>query len=94
VLLILVILATAALEKTSLLGRISQVIGTGSLPITMLKLGFFIAILSSFSNNTAVVASLISVVRRNQVHAPSTLLLPLSYAAILGDPIAHRVDHQ
>lgn len=82
--LILLILTTAALEKTSLLGRLSQVIGSDSLPVTMAKLGFSTAILSSFTNNTAVVGSLISVVRRNQTHAPSKLLLPLSYAAILG----------
>lgn len=84
VILVLLVLATAALEKTSLFGRLSQAIGTGSLPVTMAKLGLSTAVLSSFSNNTAVVASLISVVRRNQRHAPSKLLLPLSYAAILG----------
>ncbi len=84
VILVLLVLATAALEKTSLFGRLSMAIGKGSLPVTMAKLGMSTAILSSFSNNTAVVASLISVVRRNQLHAPSKLLLPLSYAAILG----------
>ncbi|MGS0730560.1 SLC13 family permease, partial [Shewanella sp. 0m-11] len=46
--------------------------------------GLSTALLSSFTNNTAVVASLIGVVRRNQAHAPAKLLLPLSYAAILG----------
>ncbi|MCE9686944.1 SLC13 family permease [Shewanella sp. AS16] len=82
--LVLLVLATTALEKTSLLGKLSQVIGNGSLTLTMAKLGFSTALLSSFTNNTAVVASLIGVVRRNQSHAPAKLLLPLSYAAILG----------
>ncbi len=82
--LVLLVLATTALEKTPLLGRLSQVIGSGSLGLTMAKLGFSTALLSSFTNNTAVVASLIGVVRRNQQHAPAKLLLPLSYAAILG----------
>ena len=82
--LVLLVLAATALEKTSLLGKLSQVIGNSSLPITMAKLGLSTALLSSFTNNTAVVASLIGVVRRNQVHAPAKLLLPLNYAAILG----------
>ncbi|MFT5789308.1 MAG: di/tricarboxylate transporter, partial [Shewanella sp.] len=82
--LVLIILATTALEKTSLLGKLSQVVGQGSLASTMAKLGFSTALLSSFTNNTAVVSSLIGVVRRNQTHAPAKLLLPLSYAAILG----------
>ncbi|ACJ30724.1 TrkA-C [Shewanella piezotolerans WP3] len=82
--LVLIILSTAALEKTSLLGKLSQVVGQGSLASTMAKLGLSTALLSSFTNNTAVVSSLIGVVRRNQSHAPAKLLLPLSYAAILG----------
>lgn len=82
--LVLLVLAATALEKTSLLGKLSQVIGNSSLPMTMAKLGFSTALLSPFTNNTAVVASLIGVVRRNQAHAPAKLLLPLNYAAILG----------
>nr|WP_280925578.1 SLC13 family permease [Shewanella septentrionalis] len=82
--LVLLVLAATALEKTSLLGKLSQVIGNSSLPMTMAKLGLSTALLSSFTNNTAVVASLIGVVRRNQAHAPAKLLLPLNYAAILG----------
>ncbi|MDT3273209.1 SLC13 family permease [Shewanella sp. SP2S2-4] len=82
--LVLLVLAATALEKTSLLGKLSQVIGNSSLPKTMAKLGLSTALLSSFTNNTAVVASLIGVVRRNQAHAPAKLLLPLNYAAILG----------
>ena len=82
--LVLLVLAATALEKTSLLGKLSQVIGNSSLLTTMAKLGLSTALLSSFTNNTAVVASLIGVVRRNQAHAPAKLLLPLNYAAILG----------
>lgn len=82
--LVLLVLGATALEKTSLLGKLSQVIGNSSLPMTMAKLVFSTALLSSFTNNTAVVASLIGVVRRNQAHAPAKLLLPLNYAAILG----------
>lgn len=38
----------------------------------------------SFLNNTAVVASFMSMVKNNQFHAPSKLLIPLSYFAIAG----------
>jgi di/tricarboxylate transporter len=82
--LVLLVLAATALEKTSLLGKLSQSISKGSLTLTLAKLGISTALLSSFTNNTAVVASLIGVVRRNQAHAPTKLLLPLNYAAILG----------
>ena len=84
IVLVLLVLAATALEKTWLIGKLSQVIGKGSLFSTLAKMGVSTAILSSFTNNTAVVASLIGVVRRNQAHAPSKLLLPLNYAAILG----------
>ena len=82
--LVLLLLCSVALEKTSLIGQISKIIGRGSFYGTMAKLGFSTAFLSSFTNNTAVVASLIGAVRRNQQHDPAKLLLPLSYAAILG----------
>ena len=84
IVLVLLVLAATALEKTWLIGKLSQVIGKGSLFSTLAKMGVSTALLSSFTNNTAVVASLIGVVRRNQAHAPSKLLLPLNYAAILG----------
>nr|WP_256260956.1 SLC13 family permease [Shewanella sp. NIFS-20-20] len=82
--LMLLMLVSLALEKTRLLTRLSRSIGRGSLSITLLRLSFSTALLSSFTNNTAVVASLIGAVRHNTGHAPTKLLLPLSYAAILG----------
>lgn len=82
--LILLLLCALALEKTSVMGQLSKIIGRGSFYATMAKLGFSTALLSSFTNNTAVVASLIGIVNRNQHHDPTKLLLPLSYAAILG----------
>lgn len=80
----LLLLCGIALEKTPLLTLMGKIIGKGSLAITIGKLGFSTALLSSFTNNTAVVASMISAIRRNSSHVPSKLLLPLSYAAILG----------
>ncbi|SHO54839.1 SLC13 family permease [Vibrio quintilis] len=82
--LVLLILASTALEKTRLIGWVSQHISEGKIGSVILKLGFSTALLSSFTNNTAVVVSLIGAVKRNRQHAPSRLLIPLSYAAILG----------
>ncbi len=46
-------------------------------------MSFLVSFFSAFLNNTAVVASMISVIKQNKFHAPSKLLLPMSYAAIL-----------
>lgn len=82
--LVLLILASAALEKTRLISWVSRSLSTGRLGTVVAKLGISTALLSSFTNNTAVVVSLISAIKRNQQHAPSKLLIPLSYTAILG----------
>ncbi|WP_086984594.1 SLC13 family permease [Vibrio aphrogenes] len=82
--LVLLILASCALEKTRLISWISRHISSGRLGTAVAKLGLSTAFLSSFTNNTAVVVSLIGAIKRNQSHAPSRLLIPLSYAAILG----------
>jgi di/tricarboxylate transporter len=82
--LVLLILASSALEKTRLISWVSRNISEGRLGTVVAKLGVSTALLSSFTNNTAVVVSLIGAIKRNQQHAPSKLLIPLSYAAILG----------
>ncbi|MGL4473143.1 MAG: SLC13 family permease, partial [Shewanella sp.] len=82
--LVLLLLVTQALEKTRILTQMSRAIGRGSLASTLCRLSISTALISSFTNNTAVVASLIGAVRHNTGHAPTKLLLPLSYAAILG----------
>ncbi|WP_300174586.1 SLC13 family permease [uncultured Aliivibrio sp.] len=82
--LVLLILSSCALEKTRLISWVGRYISQGRLGSVVGKLGLSTAILSSFTNNTAVVVSLIGAIKRNQRHAPSRLLIPLSYAAILG----------
>ncbi|MFA0492246.1 MULTISPECIES: SLC13 family permease [unclassified Vibrio] len=82
--LILLLLTACALEKTRLISWVVQQVSQGEQASVVMKLGFSAAFLSSFTNNTAVVVSLIGAVKRNQRHAPSRLLLPLSYAAIMG----------
>jgi di/tricarboxylate transporter len=63
---------------------LAQSLAKGSLTKSVMKLGLSTAFLSSFTNNTAVVASLISAIKDSPTHSPSKLLLPLSYTAILG----------
>ncbi len=82
--LVLLILVSIAIEKTTLVRKLAQSMAQGSLAKAVLKLGLSTAFLSSFTNNTAVVASLITTVKESKTHAPSKLLLPLSYTAILG----------
>ena len=82
--LVLLILVSIALEKTRLISWVGRQISQGDHSTVVAKLGVSTALLSSFTNNTAVVVSLIGAIKRNQRHAPSKLLLPLSYTAIFG----------
>ncbi|MBQ4862102.1 SLC13 family permease [Pseudoalteromonas sp. MMG013] len=82
--LLLLILVSVAIEKTTLVQKLAQSLAKGSLSKSVMKLGLSTAFLSSFTNNTAVVASLISAIKDSPTHSPSKLLLPLSYTAILG----------
>ncbi len=77
-------IASLALEKSQLLTWISSKVFHSSYPKTLFHLAVSTSISSAFLNNTAVVATLMSSVKRNQEHAPSRLLIPLSYFAILG----------
>ena len=85
--LVLLILVSIAIEKTTLIQRLAKSLSSGSLVKSVSKLGLSTAFLSSFTNNTAVVASLITAIKDNPNHSPSKLLLPLSYTAILGGTI-------
>ena len=85
--LILLVLVSIAVEKTTLVQKLAQSLSKGSLSSSVTKLGLSTAFLSSFTNNTAVVASLITAIKDSPTHSPSKLLLPLSYTAILGGTI-------
>ncbi|MGO3299122.1 MAG: SLC13 family permease [Pseudoalteromonas sp.] len=85
--LILLVLVSIAIEKTTLVQKLAQSLSKGNLTSSVTKLGLSTAFLSSFTNNTAVVASLITAIKDNPTHSPSKLLLPLSYTAILGGTI-------
>ncbi|MCG7530259.1 anion permease [Psychrobium sp. MM17-31] len=82
--LILLLVVSLAVEKTSLLQSVGRHLNHANFSWVITKLGVTTAFLSSITNNSAVVASMIGVLKRNHFHSPSKLLLPLSYAAILG----------
>ena len=77
-------IASLALERSYLLSWISSKIFDDSYAKTLLRLGLSSVLSSAFLNNTAVVATLMGGVQRNQDYSPSSLLIPLSYFAILG----------
>ncbi|AVF94005.1 MULTISPECIES: SLC13 family permease [Vibrio diabolicus subgroup] len=82
--LVLLIICSLALEKTSLLRRISQLVIEPSYKSTWVRLFSITTLSSAFLNNTAVVSTMIAPIRANALHPASKLLLPLSFAAILG----------
>jgi di/tricarboxylate transporter len=82
--LLLLVICAFAFERTSLLRKIATVLFNGSVLKSYLKTLFATVIASGFLNNTAVVATLISPVKNNKLIPATKLLLPLSYAAILG----------
>jgi di/tricarboxylate transporter len=85
--LILLLLVSAAIDKTALLKRVARKLVTYQYQQSFWRLFSISFIASAFLNNTAVVASLIGPVKQNQHHAASKLLIPLSYAAILGGTV-------
>jgi len=82
--LILLVLCSFSFERTSILRRLSNSIFSGSKIKSMLRLVIGTAFASALMSNTAVVATLINSVKSNKLINAGKLLLPLSYAAILG----------
>lgn len=82
--LVLLVLISFALEKTSLLRRLARYLFTASVTGSVWRTVGFSALASSVLNNTAVVAAMLNAVLSNTKIAPSKLLIPLSYAAIMG----------
>src|SRR5699024_5294811 len=82
--LVLLLLVSLALERSPLLDWLSQRLFDGSERAALLRLMGGSVLLSAFLNNTAVVASLLATVTRQKRIVPSRLLIPLSYASVLG----------
>jgi len=85
--LVLLVIISYALEKTSLLRRLSRYLFTASQLGSVIRTVGFSALASSVLNNTAVVAAMLGAVRSNNKVPPSKLLIPLSYAAIIGGTV-------
>ncbi|MCM2679072.1 SLC13 family permease [Echinimonas agarilytica] len=82
--LILLIICSFALEKTRFLRFVASKVIRPGFKSTWLRLFTTTVCSSALLNNTAVVATLIAPIRSNPHHPAGKLLLPLSYAAILG----------
>ncbi|WP_404402081.1 SLC13 family permease [Idiomarina seosinensis] len=82
--LIMLVIVSFALEKTSVLRMVSRRLFSESETKSLLKTISFTALASSVLNNTAVVAAMLNSVRNNRFVPSSRLLIPLSYAAIMG----------
>lgn len=82
--LVVLMLVSLALERSPLLDRLSDALLTGRESMASLRLMGVTAFMSAFLNNTAVVGSLLGVISRQRYIPASRLLIPLSYASILG----------
>ncbi|WP_224416836.1 SLC13 family permease [Modicisalibacter tunisiensis] len=82
--LLLLLLVSLALERSPLLERVSNRLVDGHPGRATFKVMGTSAVLSAFLNNTAVVATFLGAISRQRQIAPSRLLIPLSYASILG----------
>ncbi|MDI5921003.1 SLC13 family permease [Halomonas sp. LR5S13] len=82
--LMLLLLVSLALERTPLLDWLSKRLLRGRASSATVRLMGTSAVLSAFVNNTAVVTAFLGAISRQKRIAPSRLLIPLSYASILG----------
>ena len=82
--LLVLLLVSLALERSPLVASVSQRVIRGGETASVWRLSAVATALSAFLNNTAVVGGLLGAVSRQQRVAPSKLLIPLSYASVLG----------
>ena len=82
--LVLLLLVSSVLEKTTLFAWVSDWLIAKSQRKTIGKMGVSVGIGSAFLNNTAMVATFMSLFGRSNHVVPSKLLIPLSYIAIFG----------
>ncbi len=80
----LLLMVSLVLERAPLLDALPARLLRGRPTFAVLRLTGFTAIASAFINNTAIVAALLGTLARQRHLPPSRVLLPLSYAAILG----------
>ncbi|WP_410474909.1 SLC13 family permease [Guyparkeria sp. TX1] len=80
----LLLLVSLALERSLFLDSIAERLVSGGEGLARFKLIGTTAVLSAFLNNTAVVGTFLGAISRQKRITPSRLLIPLSYASILG----------
>ncbi|MGS2721351.1 SLC13 family permease [Paraglaciecola aestuariivivens] len=85
--LVLLLLVSSAVDKTSLIKRLGRTLISANFKQSFVRLFGLTFFSSALLNNTAIVASLIGPVKQNQHHHASRLLIPLSYSAILGGTV-------
>lgn len=85
--LVLLLIVSTSIDKTAFIKRLGRAIINKSFAKSFWKMFALAFSSSAMLNNTAIVASLIGPLKQNQIHAPSKLLIPLSYAAILGGTV-------
>lgn len=82
--LVVLLLISFVLERTNWVLLLSKLLFVKKLRSSYFRMGFLVGLSSAVLNNTAVVATLLSSVKKNPHHSASKLLIPLSYFAILG----------
>lgn len=85
--LILLLLVSSAIDKTALIKRLGRKLVTASFSTSYWRMFALTFTSSALLNNTAIVAALIGPIKQNQHHLASRLLIPLSFAAILGGTV-------
>lgn len=83
--LIVLLLVSLALERSPILTWLSKLLlRDGSVTRSVFRLTSMTVLSSAFVNNTAVVGAFLGMLTKQKTVAPSKLLLPLSYASIIG----------
>lgn len=82
--LVIIMVIAAAIEKTSILRKINKFLFASTEKKTLIRVLGVSALSSSLLNNTAVVAVLIKAINSSKTILPSRLLIPMSYATIMG----------
>lgn len=82
--LVILLLISIALERSGGVQALAERVLRGGEAAARWRLSLLTAVVSAFVNNTAVVASLLGTVSRQRHLSPSRLLIPFSYASVLG----------
>ncbi|MDF2178079.1 SLC13 family permease [Aliiglaciecola sp. CAU 1673] len=85
--LVLLLLVSVAVDKTSMIKSLARKLVTKSYAASYWRMFALTFTSSSVLNNTAIVASLLSPIKQNQLQPASKLLLPMNYAAIMGGTV-------